>query len=171
MSVRIRLRRVGRKKQPYYRLVVTEKHSPRDGAYIENVGFYNPRLQPAELQLDLARLDHWLERGAELSESAASLVRKARKGGDRKVALVSPAVATSAAAAAAPAAPVAPAAPAAPVRGSRGKSAAAQPAASAAVAEPEPAAAPESVAAVAPEEAPVAGAEAEEPSAEEPRQD
>lgn len=88
MAVRIRLRRVGRKKQPSYRIVVAEASTPRDGAYVDTVGFYNPRRQPAELRMDLDKVDHWLELGAELTNTAASLVRKARKGGDAKVALL-----------------------------------------------------------------------------------
>ncbi len=90
MSVRIRLRRVGRKKQPYYRVVVMPNTAPRDGAYIDEVGFYNPRTRPAFLTMDLAKVDAWLEKGAEVTDSAASLIRKARKGGDKAVQLVEP---------------------------------------------------------------------------------
>jgi small subunit ribosomal protein S16 len=90
MSVRIRLRRIGRKKQPYYRVVVMPSTAPRDGAYIEEVGFYNPRTRPAFLTMDLAKVDSWLEKGAEVTESAASLIRKARKGGDAAVRFVQP---------------------------------------------------------------------------------
>lgn len=87
MSVRIRLRRIGRKKQPSYRLVVADSATPRDGAYLEAVGFYNPRMQPAELRLDIDRVDEWLGRGANMSDTVASLVRTARKGGDAKIEL------------------------------------------------------------------------------------
>jgi small subunit ribosomal protein S16 len=87
MSVRIRLRRIGRKKQPYYRVVVTDSRAPRDGAYLETVGFYNPRAKPAELRLSLERVDAWVADGAGLSETVASLVKKARKGGDRTIEL------------------------------------------------------------------------------------
>lgn len=87
MSVKIRLRRIGRKKQPSYRVVVTDSAAPRDGAYLETVGFYNPRSQPAELRMDLERVDAWLGQGAGMSDTVASLIRKARKGGDRKVEL------------------------------------------------------------------------------------
>lgn len=103
MSVRIRLRRVGRKKQPSYRIVVAESTNPRGGTYVDSIGFYDPRRQPAELRLDLARVDYWLERGAEPTATAASLIRKARKGGDASVALVqAPAAAAPVAVAAAP---------------------------------------------------------------------
>lgn len=87
MSVRIRLRRIGRKKQPSYRLVVADSATPRDGNYLEAVGLYNPRMQPAELRLDLDRVDRWLGRGANMSDTVASLVRTARKGGDAKIEL------------------------------------------------------------------------------------
>ena len=87
MSVKIRLRRVGRKKQPSYRIVVARTADPRGGEYLDTVGFYNPTTQPAELRLDLSKVDNWLERGAEMSETAASLIRKARKGGDPSVLL------------------------------------------------------------------------------------
>jgi small subunit ribosomal protein S16 len=90
MSVRIRLRRVGRKKQPSYRLVVADSRTPRDGAYIDTVGFYNPRTQPAQLTLDIEKVDAWLAQGASASDTVASLIRKARRGGDAKVALLSP---------------------------------------------------------------------------------
>lgn len=87
MSVRIRLRRIGRKKQPSYRLVVVDSATPRDGTYLEAVGFYNPRMRPAELRLDLDRVDQWLGRGANMSDTVASLVRTARKGGDAEIEL------------------------------------------------------------------------------------
>ena len=87
MSLRIRLRRVGRKKQPSYRIVVATSASPRDGTYIDDVGFYNPRTTPAELRLDIEKVDSWVSKGATLTDTAASLVRKARRGGDAKVAL------------------------------------------------------------------------------------
>ena len=85
--VKIRLRRVGRKRQPHYRIVVAMKENPRGGEYLDNVGYYNPRTQPAELRLDLEKVDKWLGNGAEMSETAASLIRKARKGGDKTVVL------------------------------------------------------------------------------------
>ena len=81
MAVRIRLRRVGRKRQPSYRIVVTESENPRGGAYLDTLGYYNPRGNPAELRIDLAKVDNWIERGASMSETTESLVRKARRGG------------------------------------------------------------------------------------------
>jgi small subunit ribosomal protein S16 len=85
MSVQIRLRRVGRRAQPYYRVVVIDSRAPRGGAYLENIGFYNSTLKPAELRLDLERVEAWVSKGAGLSDTVASLVRKARRGGDRSV--------------------------------------------------------------------------------------
>ena len=119
MSVRIRLRRVGRKKQPSYRIVVAESSTPRGGVYIENVGFYNPRRDPIELRVDLERVDHWLERGALLTPTVASLVRKVRRGeageATGAAAATAEAAPAEAPAAEAPAAPEAAAeAPAAP---------------------------------------------------------
>jgi small subunit ribosomal protein S16 len=87
MAVKIRLRRVGRKKQPSYRMVVTDSEHPRGGTYLDTVGFYNPQRKPAELRIDLAKIDEWLGRGATLSETTESLVRKARRGGDKTVAV------------------------------------------------------------------------------------
>jgi small subunit ribosomal protein S16 len=95
MSVTIRLRRVGRKKQPSYRVVVTDSSRPRDGQYLETIGFYNPRDQPAVLRLDLEKVEQWVGKGAGLSDTVASLVRKAKKGGDKKTA-VSPMVGAAA---------------------------------------------------------------------------
>ena len=85
MAVTIRLRRIGRKKQPSYRVVVTDSAKPRGGEYLDTLGFYNPRQQPAELRLDLEKVDTWIGKGAGMSDTVASLVRKARRGGDAKV--------------------------------------------------------------------------------------
>jgi small subunit ribosomal protein S16 len=85
MSVKIRLRRTGRKKQPSYRLVATDSASPRDGQYLEALGTYNPLVKPADLRIDMEKVDRWIAQGAEMSDTAASLIRKARLGGDAKV--------------------------------------------------------------------------------------
>ena len=85
MSVTIRLRRVGRKKQPYYRVVVTDSRNSRSGAYLESLGQYSSTTHPAELRLDLPRLDEWVAKGAEMSDTVRSLVNKARRGGDDQV--------------------------------------------------------------------------------------
>ena len=87
MAVKLRLRRMGRKKQPHYRVVVADAMAPRDGRFVETVGYYNPLSQPARVVVDLERVDHWLEQGATPTNTVRSLITKARKGGDEKVAV------------------------------------------------------------------------------------
>jgi small subunit ribosomal protein S16 len=87
MAVKIRLRRTGRKKQPSFRIVVADESTPRDGEYLDSLGTYNPQMKPAELRIDLEKVEAWLAQGARMTDTAASLIRKARRGGDRKVAL------------------------------------------------------------------------------------
>lgn len=77
MPVRIRLRRVGAKKKPLYRLVVADSRSPRDGRFIETVGHYNPRTDPPSVQVDLERVAYWIQHGAQPSEAAAKILRRA----------------------------------------------------------------------------------------------
>jgi small subunit ribosomal protein S16 len=74
--VRIRLRRVGLKKQPSYRIVVTDRESPRDGRYIEIIGFYNPRTEPITVELQEDRALYWLSVGAQPSEPVERLLVK-----------------------------------------------------------------------------------------------
>ncbi len=74
--LRIRLRRVGRKKQPSYRIVVAESTAPRDGKFVEVVGFYNPRTQPETITVKEERVLYWLSVGAQPSESTARLLKK-----------------------------------------------------------------------------------------------
>src|SRR6185436_3455250 len=75
MAVRIRLRRVGSKKNPIWRIVVADKRSPRDGRTIETIGQYNPQTEPSTIELDEERARHWLEHGAQPSETVATLLR------------------------------------------------------------------------------------------------
>ncbi|OAJ34902.1 30S ribosomal protein S16 [Piscirickettsia salmonis] len=79
--VTIRLARGGAKKRPFYQVVVSDKRSPRDGRFIERVGFFNPVAQDNTegLRLDLERVDHWVTQGAQMSDRVAMLVKKARK--------------------------------------------------------------------------------------------
>ncbi len=79
--VKIRLSRGGAKKQPYYHIVVTDSRSRRDGRNIERVGFFNPvaRGQEERLRVNTARVDHWVNQGAQLSERVQHLVVEARK--------------------------------------------------------------------------------------------
>lgn len=74
MAVRIRLRRTGSKKQPSYRFVVADSRSPRDGRFFEIIGHYNPRRDPVEIVLDEAKVKHWLEHGAQPSDTVARLL-------------------------------------------------------------------------------------------------
>lgn len=74
--VRIRLRRVGAKRQPSYRIVVADSRSPRDGRYIERIGFYNPRTEPATMELDEARALYWLSQGAQPSDAVVRIMNK-----------------------------------------------------------------------------------------------
>ena len=76
MSVRIRLSRHGKKKAPFYRLVVADSHSPRDGRFIEILGTYNPLMEPAEIKIDAERAAHWLANGASPSDTAKVLLKK-----------------------------------------------------------------------------------------------
>lgn len=85
---------MGKKKQPQYRIVAADSRAPRDGRFVENLGYYNPLPDPATLSVDLSRVDYWLGQGAGVSPTVRSLVSKARAGGDGTVAL---AVADSAA--------------------------------------------------------------------------
>jgi small subunit ribosomal protein S16 len=87
MPIKIRLRRMGRKKQPHYRVVVADIDSPRDGRFIETLGYYKPLSNPARLVLDLERVDYWEGKGAQPSTTVSNLVKKARKGGDDTVAI------------------------------------------------------------------------------------
>ena len=75
MSVRIRLRRVGSRKNPIWRIVVADRRSPRDGRTIETIGQYNPQTEPSIIEVDEERARHWLEHGAEPSEAVANLLR------------------------------------------------------------------------------------------------
>jgi small subunit ribosomal protein S16 len=70
--VRIRLRRVGARSQPSYRIVATDRRSPRDGRFLEILGHYNPRTEPASVSVDEARLFHWLKNGAQPTDSVRS---------------------------------------------------------------------------------------------------
>ncbi len=75
----IRLMRMGAKKSPSYRVVVKEKLSKRDGAYVENVGFYNPTREPAEIRLDMERVNYWIGRGAQPTDTVRQLIRRQAK--------------------------------------------------------------------------------------------
>ncbi|MBN6090319.1 30S ribosomal protein S16 [Lactobacillus delbrueckii] len=74
MSVKIRMRRMGAKRKPFYRIVVADSRAPRDGRFIEEVGYYNPVSQPKELKLDEDKIFEWLKKGAQPSDTVRSLL-------------------------------------------------------------------------------------------------
>jgi small subunit ribosomal protein S16 len=76
MAVKIRLRRMGMKKHPFYRVVVADVRSPRDGRSIEELGYYNPMLQPAEIKIDNERAAYWLKNGAQPTDTVRILLKK-----------------------------------------------------------------------------------------------
>lgn len=75
--LKIRLRRMGAKHQPHYRIVVADARSPRDGRVVESIGFYNPKTQPLTLNVDAERATHWLSVGAQPTETVRSLLKRA----------------------------------------------------------------------------------------------
>ena len=75
MSVRVRLTRVGSKKNPIWRIVVADQRSPRDGRVIEMIGHYNPQTEPSEIVIDDERLQHWLARGAQPTNTVKKLMK------------------------------------------------------------------------------------------------
>ena len=77
MAVRIRLKRMGAKKAPFYRIVVADSRSPRDGKFIEEVGYYDPTKEPAELKVNEELVQKWLKTGAQPSDTVKSLLKKA----------------------------------------------------------------------------------------------
>ena len=74
MSVKIRMRRMGAKRKPFYRIVVADSRAPRDGRFIEEVGYYNPVSQPKELKLDEDKIFEWLKKGAQPTDTVRSLL-------------------------------------------------------------------------------------------------
>ncbi len=76
MAVKIRLFRVGQKKQPYYRIVAKDARTPRQGSYLENLGHFNPLADPEEVMLNEERLRHWLGNGAIPTETVARIIKK-----------------------------------------------------------------------------------------------
>ena len=75
--VKIRLRRMGAKKAPYYRIVVADSHSPRDGRFIEEIGIYDPAGEPATVKIDMERAKYWIANGAQPTDTVRGLLKKA----------------------------------------------------------------------------------------------
>ena len=77
--VKIRLQRVGKKKAPYYHVVVADSRSPRDGKIVEQIGTYDPMTEPATIQLDNEKVEKWIKNGAKPTDTVKALIEKASK--------------------------------------------------------------------------------------------
>ena len=77
MAVKIRLRRMGNRHRAFYRLIVADSRAPRDGRFLQELGIYNPMTDPAEIRIDAAGVKKWVERGAQMSDTAKSLLKRA----------------------------------------------------------------------------------------------
>ncbi len=77
MAVKIRLRRMGAKKAPFYRVVVADSRYPRDGRFIEEIGYYDPTTEPATIKIDTAKADEWMKKGALPTDTVKALIKKA----------------------------------------------------------------------------------------------
>ncbi|MBR2971971.1 MAG: 30S ribosomal protein S16 [Clostridia bacterium] len=76
MAVKIRLKRLGSKKNPFYRVVVADERSPRDGRFIEEIGYYNPLTDPVDIKIDAEKATKWLNNGAQPTETVRTLLKK-----------------------------------------------------------------------------------------------
>ena len=76
MSVKIRLKRIGAKKAPFYRVVVADSRYPRDGRFIEEIGYYNPLTNPADIKIDAEKAEKWLKNGAQPTDTVRALLKK-----------------------------------------------------------------------------------------------
>ncbi|WP_350344917.1 30S ribosomal protein S16 [Proteinivorax tanatarense] len=77
MAVKMRLKRMGSKKKPFYRVVVADSRAPRDGRFIEELGYYNPRTEPVEVKIDADKAKDWINKGAQPSDTVKTLLKKA----------------------------------------------------------------------------------------------
>ena len=77
MAVKIRLKRMGAKKTPFYRVVVADSRYPRDGRFVEELGYYNPLTDPVDLKIDVEKAKAWVEKGAQPTETVKTLLKKA----------------------------------------------------------------------------------------------
>ena len=78
MAVKIRLRRMGAKKAPFYRVVVADSRSPRDGRFIEEIGYYDPTKTPSVIKIDTEKADKWIKNGAQPTETVKKLIKNAQ---------------------------------------------------------------------------------------------
>ena len=76
MAVKIRLRRMGAKKAPFYRIVVADSRFPRDGRFIEEIGYYNPLTEPSEVKVDAEKVKEWIKNGAQPTDTVKALFKK-----------------------------------------------------------------------------------------------
>ncbi|MBR5501041.1 MAG: 30S ribosomal protein S16 [Clostridia bacterium] len=77
--LKIRLRRIGAKKAPFYRIVVAESRYARDGRFVEEIGTYNPLVDPAEIKVDLAKAEDWMKKGAQPTDTVKVILKKAKE--------------------------------------------------------------------------------------------
>ena len=76
MAVKIRLRRMGAKKAPFYRVIVADSRDPRDGKFVEEIGYYNPLTEPADIKIDADKAEAWLKKGAQPTDTVKALLKK-----------------------------------------------------------------------------------------------
>ncbi len=79
MAVKIRLRRMGAHKKPFYRIVVADSRSPRDGRCIEEIGYFNPMTNPEEIKLDMEKAEEWISNGAQPTERVKSIIKSLKE--------------------------------------------------------------------------------------------
>ncbi|MBQ2735012.1 MAG: 30S ribosomal protein S16 [Clostridia bacterium] len=76
MAVKIRLRRMGAKKAPFYRVIVADSRDPRNGKFIDEIGYYNPLTNPADIKIDAEKANHWIKSGAQPTDTVKALLKK-----------------------------------------------------------------------------------------------
>ena len=76
MAVKMRLTRIGKKKTPFYRVVIADARAPRDGRFVEEIGYYNPLTEPAEIKIDADKAKQWLKNGAQPTDTVKALLKK-----------------------------------------------------------------------------------------------
>ena len=76
MAVKMRLTRIGKKKSPFYRVVIADARAPRDGRFVEEIGYYNPLTEPAEIKIDAEKAKQWIKNGAQPTDTVKALLKK-----------------------------------------------------------------------------------------------
>ena len=77
MAIKLRLKRMGAKKKPFYRIIASDSRSPRDGRFIDEIGYYNPTVDPPEIKIDSEKAQKWIKSGAQPTDTVRSLMKKA----------------------------------------------------------------------------------------------